>query len=202
MPDQPNNQDPPESMVEMLDRFEEVAEEKEEASLEDLMESVGRRSFGPLLLLSGIVLSAPGISDIPSVPTLVGMFILLVSVQILFGRKNFWLPEWLLRRKVSSERLAKMASSKWIRKPAKAIDRFTVERLRSLAGPRMNVVIASVTTVLALISPITELVPLSGMGVGAAVTAFGISLIARDGAMTLIGLLISAVTVSLALLAV
>jgi hypothetical protein len=40
------------------------------------------------------------------------------------------------------------------------------------------------------------------MGVGAAVTAFGISLIARDGAMTLIGLLISAVTVTLALLAV
>jgi hypothetical protein len=56
-------------------------------------------------------------------------------------------------------------------------------------------------TVLALISPITELVTLSGMGVGAAVTTFGISPIARDGAMTLIGLLISAVTITLALLA-
>lgn len=95
-----------------------------------------------------------------------------------------------------------MASSKWIRKPAKAVDRVTVERLRSLAGPRMNVVIAAVTTVLALISPITELVPLGNMGVGAAVTAFGISLIARDGLMSLIGLMISAATVTLALLAV
>lgn len=183
----------------MLDRFEEAAAEKEEVSLEDLMNAVGRRSFGPLLLLAGIVLSAPGISDIPSVPTIVGMFILLVSVQILFGRNEFWLPRWLLRRTVSRQRLEKMASSKWIRKPADAVDRFTMERLRPLAGPRMNVLVAAVTILLALISPITELVPLSSMGVGAAVTAFGISLIARDGLMTLIGLLVSAVTVTLAL---
>ena len=40
------------------------------------------------------------------------------------------------------------------------------------------------------------------MGVGANVTACGIPLIARDGAMTLTGLLISAVTITLALLAV
>jgi hypothetical protein len=192
---------PPESMNEMLDRFEQVAAENEEVSLDSLMEAVGRRSFGPLLLLSGIVLAAPGISDIPSVPTIVGMFILLVSVQILIGREEFWLPGWLLRRTVSRDRLEKMASSKWIRKPADAVDRFVTERLKSLAGPRMNVVIAAVTTVLAMISPITELVPLSSMGVGAAVVSFGISLVARDGLMTLIGLLVSAVTVSLALVA-
>jgi hypothetical protein len=196
-----DKQDPPKSMNAVLDRFEQAAAEKEEVSLENLMEAVGRRSFGPLLLLAGIVLSAPGISDIPSVPTIVGTFILLVSVQILFGRKDFWLPGWLLQRTVSCKRLEKMASSKWIRKPAAAVDRFTVERLRPLAGPRMNVVIAAVTTVLALVSPITELVPLSSMGVGAAVTAFGISLVARDGLMAVIGLALSGTTVTLALLA-
>lgn len=189
-------------MGEMLDRFEQVADEKEKVSLDDLMGAVGRRSFGPLLLLAGIVLSAPGISDIPSVPTILGLFILLVSVQILFGRKEFWLPGWLLRRTVTSQRLRKMTASKWIRKPAGVVDRFTVERLRFLAGPKMHVVIAAVTTVLALISPITEFVPLSSMGVGAAVVAFGISLVARDGLMAVIGLVLSAVTVTLALLAV
>lgn len=189
-------------MEQMLDRFEQVAEGKEKISLDDLMGAVGRRSFGPLLLLAGMVLSAPGISDIPGVPTILGLFLLLVSVQILIGRKEFWLPRWLLRRTVTSKRLKKMTGSKWIRKPAGAVDWFTVERLKFLAGPAMQGVIAGVTTMLALISPITELVPLSSMGVGAAVIAFGISLVARDGLMALTGLVISGVTVTLALLAV
>ena len=103
MPDDKNDDEPkpPETMNEMLDRFEQAASEQDEVPVEDLVEAVGRRSFGPLLLLAGIVLSAPGISDIPSVPTIVGMFILLVSGQILCGRKKFWLPGWMLRRTVS-----------------------------------------------------------------------------------------------------
>ena len=75
------------------------------------------------------------------------------------------------------------------------------ERLKPLAGPRMNVVVAAVATALAILSPLTEVVPLSSMGVGAAVVAFGISLIARDGLMALIGLLIAAATVALVLAA-
>lgn len=189
-------------MGEMLDRFETLAEDEDEVSVDGLLGAVGRRSFGPLLLLAGIVLSAPGISDIPGTPTILGVFILVVSLQILFGREEVWLPGWMLRRTLSGERLKKMASSKWIRRPAGWVDSFVTERLRFLAGPRMNRVVAAATTILALISPVTEFIPLSSMGVGAAVVAFGISLIAKDGLMTLIGLAISAVTVSLALVAI
>jgi hypothetical protein len=57
------------------------------------MDAVGRRSFGPLLLLAGIVLAAPGVGDIPGVPTVMGLFILLVSGQMLFDRDHFWMPQ-------------------------------------------------------------------------------------------------------------
>jgi hypothetical protein len=192
----------PKTVNELLDRFEEVAADGDEVSLDDLMDAIGRRSFGPLLMLAGLVLSAPGISDIPSVPTMAGIFILIISVQILFGRGQFWLPGWLLKRSLKSERVKKISSGKWVRRVAKWIDGFVVERLQVIAGTRANYVVAIVCTILALIAPITEFVPLSGIGVGAAMLSFGISLIARDGLMALIGFGISAVTTSLAVMGI
>ena len=85
---------------------------------------------------------------------------------------------------------------------AKWIDGFVVERLQVIAGPRANYVVAIVCTILALVAPITEFVPLSGIGVGAAMLSFGISLIARDGLMALIGFGVSAVTTSLAMMGI
>jgi hypothetical protein len=192
-------EDPPRTVEGLLDRFKEAAEDRDRVSLDHLMDAVGRRSFGPLLLLAGLVLSVPGISDIPSVPTMAGLFILIISIQILFGRDHFWLPGWLLRRSISSKRVRKMSEGKWARRAAEGIDGFVTERLRIFAGPKADHVVAGVCTLLSLVAPITELVPLSGIGVGAAMLAFGLSLIARDGLMTLIGFAISAVTVTLAL---
>ena len=191
--------EPPKTTNELLDRFKKASVDKERVSLGDLLDAVGKRSFGPLLLFAGIIMSAPGISDIPSVPTTVGIFVLIVSGQILFGRDHFWLPGWLLRRSVSSKRLLKLAASKWVRRPAAWVDKFVTERLRIFAGPKSSYIVALITTILALIAPITELVPLSGVGVGAAILCFGISLIAHDGLMNLIGLAISVITTTLAI---
>ncbi|QJE99392.1 exopolysaccharide biosynthesis protein [Luteolibacter luteus] len=185
----------------MLDRFGKLAEEQEKVPVEDLMDAVGRRSFGPLLLMAGIVMAAPGISDIPGVPTITGIFVLIVCVQILFGREDFWLPGWLLKRKIPQKLLGKLASNKWSRRVAKAVDRFVTERLEFLTGPKANYVVAAVCTALAVMSPLTELVPLSGIGVGVALVSFGISLIARDGLMALIGFVLSAGTIGLAVAA-
>jgi hypothetical protein len=163
-----------------------------------MMEAIGHRSFGPLILLAGIVLSAPGISDIPSVPTITGIFVGIVAGQMVYGHEEFWLPAWLLRRSVGSERMIKLTGSKWMRKPAGFIDRFVTRRLDLLAGPRTNRAVALVCLLLAFATPLTEFVPLSGMAVGAALFAFGISLVARDGLMALFGFLFSAATLLLA----
>jgi hypothetical protein len=204
MPEQAGKQQriqPPKSIGELLDRFKEAAEQGEEVSVSDLMNAIGRRSFGPLILLAGTVLSAPGISDIPSVGTLTGIFVGVVAGQMVVGRDHFWLPGWMLRRRVASKRLLKVAESKWTRKPAKWIDKFVTRRLEMFAGPKANRVVAAACLLLAVCGPLTEFVPLSGMGVGAALLAFGISLIARDGLITLIGCAITAVSVAIVLVA-
>ncbi len=191
---------PPKSLSELLDRIDEVAGEHEEVSMEQVMEAVGRRSFGPLLLLVGVIAVAPGVGDIPGVATLLGIFVLTVSVQLLFGRKDFWLPQWILKRKAKRERLRKMAGSKWLRKPAQWIDRVVKERLEALTGPIAAYAIAVACTVMALALPLTELVPLSTNLLSLGLVSYGIALVANDGLMALLGFLISAATLAVVVL--
>jgi len=189
---------PPNNLNELLDRFDQAAEKSEKVSLDEIMDAVGRRSFGPLLLLAGLIISSPGVGDIPGVPTVLGLFVLLIAFQLLRGSDHFWLPQWLLNRSVSRETLKKMTSSKWVRKPAKFVDRLLKERLEILIGSKGTYAIAIVSSVMSLAMPLTELVPLSANGVGAGIVAFGVALIARDGLMALIGYVIAAATVTLA----
>jgi len=192
------NESPPKNLNELLDRFDEAAEESEKVSLDVIMDAVGRRSFGPLLLLAGLIISSPGVGDIPGVPTILGLFVLMIAGQLVFGRDHFWLPQWLLKRSVSREKLKKMTSSKWVRKPARFVDRLLKERLEILVGQKGTYAIAIVSSVISLAMPLTEFVPLSANGVGAGIVAFGVALIARDGLMALIGYVIAAATITLA----
>jgi len=192
------NSSAPKTLGETLDCLAGAARSRERVSLDDMMEALGHRSFGPLILLAGIILSAPGVSDIPTVPTITGIFVGIVAGQMVYGHEEFWLPDWLLRRSVSSARMTKLTGSNWVRKPAKFIDRFVTRRLDLFAGPHATRAVAVVCLLLAFATPFTEFVPLSGMAVGAALLAFGISLVARDGLMALLGFLFSAATLLLA----
>lgn len=192
----------PKSLNELLDRIDEVADEHEEVSMEQVMQAVGRRSFGPLLLLVGVIAVAPGVGDIPGVATVLGFFVLTVSVQLLFGRKDFWLPQWLLKRKAKREKLKKMAGSKWVRKPASWIDRVVKERLEVLTGPKATYAIAAACTVMALSMPMTEFVPLSTNLLSLGLVAYGISLVANDGLMALLGFFISVATLVVVILGI
>lgn len=185
---------PPENLNELLDRLEEAAEKMDHVTMADLMESVGRRSFGPLLVLVGVVAVAPGVGDIPGVATLMGLLILMVSVQLLFGRKDFWLPQWLLKRHAKSGKVRKMARSKWLRKPAAWVDKAVTKRLAVFTGPKATYAIAIATTIMALMLPITEFVPFSTNVLSLALIAYGLSMIANDGLMALVGFAISAAT--------
>src|SRR5690606_6693656 len=79
----------------MLEHIAGAAHEHERVSLGLVVETIGSRSFGPLLLMVGVVLASP-LSGIPGMPTMMSLMVLLIAVQLLFGGKNFWLPHWLL----------------------------------------------------------------------------------------------------------
>ncbi len=187
----------PKNLEELVDRFDDATERRDEVSLDFMMDEVGRRSFGPLLLFPGLIMTAPVIGDIPGVPVVLGIFILFISVQLLFGRDHFWLPQWLLRRSVSCGKLKK-ATGNWLRKSARFIDRFLKKRMQYLTGSNGARAIAIVCSLLALATPIAEFIPFSANGVGLAIAIFGLALIAHDGLVALIGWIVVAATVLLA----
>jgi hypothetical protein len=55
-------------------------------------------------------------------------------------------------------------------------------------------VIATVSLLISLAMPVMEVIPFSASGAGAALTAFGLALITRDGLMALLALIFTVAT--------
>lgn len=157
-------------------------------TLEALLNSVGRRSFGPMILLPGLIVVAPIIGDIPGVPTIFAIVVLLTSIQLLMGAAYFWLPRWLLDRSMPRSRLLK--ALQWMHKPARFVDRFLHARLTWLVdNGASRYLIASMSLLVSLMLPVMEFIPFSATIGGAALVCFGLALVARDGLLVLLSML-------------
>lgn len=179
----------------LLDRVEAAAKEKEQTSIGDVVEHVGARSFGPLLLVAGLVMVAPVVGDIPGVPVLMGLVVILIAGQLLFRRDEIWLPRWLQKRSVQCGKVRK--SVDWLRRPARFVDRWTRSRYTRFVKHAGAYVIAATCVVIAAATPVMEVVPFSANFAGIAITAFGLALIAQDGLLALVAIAFCLVTVGL-----
>jgi hypothetical protein len=179
------------SLEEMLDRIDKTTDQEEIVSLGLIVEAVGGRSFGPLLLVAGLIMTSP-LSGLPGMPTCTGLLVLLIATQLLFGKEYFWLPRWMLQRAVERSRIRK--ALRLLRPPARCIGRWLRPRLPSLIQGRS---IALVCIVIAICMPVMELVPFSAHGAGIALSAFALALIVHDGLLALIAFLATAVTFGL-----
>lgn len=164
----------------------------EKVSIDSIMDLIGRRSFGTLLLVAGLVILAPVIGDIPGVPSIMGMFVFLIAIQLLIGQEHFWLPNWLLERAISSEKLAKAVS--WLQKPARFIDKLIRPRMMIFVNGTAKYMIAVVCILIALMLPFMEVVPFSANAGGLALVAFGLALIAKDGLLSLFSFILTGLT--------
>ncbi|MGM0768830.1 MAG: exopolysaccharide biosynthesis protein [Pseudomonadota bacterium] len=186
------NGDDPTTMTQLLDRIRDSSEGEQQMSVREILEAAGERSFGPVVLLAGLITLAPLIGDIPGVPTTLGLVVLLTLGQLLFQRHSIWLPDWIAGRKMPKEKLVKGLD--WLQKPARFLDRVTKPRLTFLVhGPGLYVM-ALLCMLVAAAMPAMEVVPLSANGGGAALMAFGLAIIARDGVVALLATTFTGVT--------
>jgi hypothetical protein len=180
------------SIVELLDRIGEAGQGREQVSLRAVLEVVGNRSFGSLLFVAGAIVLAPLIGDIPGVPTLMGVFVMLVSGQILAGRRYFWLPAFMLEQSVDTGKLERALAM--LRKPAGWIDRLLSTRLTLFTDGWSRHLIACASIAVAAMMPFMEVVPFSANLAGIALLGFGLALIAGDGLVALVALLFTVAT--------
>ncbi len=185
------------SLLELLDQIEATAEDCDKVSLDTVMDAVGRRSFGPILVLVGLIILAPLVGDIPGVPTLMALVIVLIAGQVLLQREHLWLPRWLLERSIASDKLKK--AIKWLRKPARFIDRLLRPRLQYVTQVIGIQATALLCIIIAAALPPMELIPFSANAAGIALTALGLALIANDGALALGATVVSVGTIGFVL---
>lgn len=173
----------PANLEQLLDRIECGTEERAYSSIGEMLDAIGRRSFGPVLLFVGLLLVTP-LSGMPGMPTLMGLLVLLTLGQILIGRKHFWLPGWLVQRTIPRDKLLRGLNA--MRPMARRVDRLLQPRLHHLVrGPGLYVM-ASACMVIAFVMPATELIPFSSSIAGLALMSFGLAIISKDGVVALI----------------
>ncbi|NMT62280.1 exopolysaccharide biosynthesis protein [Marinobacter orientalis] len=172
------------SMQQLLEQIRDSAASSGQVSVASILHSVGERSFGPVVLLAGLITIAPLIGDIPGVPTILGTLVVLTLGQLLFRRHSIWLPAWVSQRSVPQEKLLKGVD--WLQKPARFLDRWTGPRLVFLVdGPGLYVM-AIICMLVAMAMPAMEVVPFSANGAGAALITFGLAIVARDGLLAIV----------------
>ncbi|RAK52297.1 exopolysaccharide biosynthesis protein [Phenylobacterium deserti] len=177
-------------LEDLLDQLDDLCQRQDpKITVGEIQEAIGVRSFGPLLLLAGLLGMTP-VSAVPGVPSLIALITILIAGQLLIGRKSFWLPKKLLGLSVKNEKLGK--SVKVARKPAKFVDRLVRPRLTYLTKGPAHWIVALACFLVAVCVPPLELLPLAAILPSFAIATFGLGLIARDGVLVVIAAAVTA----------
>ena len=176
----------PDNLEGVVDQIAAAAEENsDEVSVGDILDRIGQRSFGPMLIVPALIAFTP-LGGLPGLPTLLAALVILVIVQIVIGLQGIWVPGVVRRRSVEPQRL--QSSLKYIRPVARAVDKVLRPRLAWLTRPPFVYLAAALGIAVALTVPPLEVVPFGGTPSWAAIAALGLALIAHDGVLMLVAL--------------
>lgn len=176
-------EDQPKNLDDLLQQLEQAGEDDRPVSIRSMLEATDRRSFGALLLVPGLLVLSP-LSGIPGLPSVFALMVTLIALQLLVGRKHFWLPAWLLQRSAPRRKYDKALA--FLRRPARQVDRVLRRRLTFLThGPLAIRISALLCLAIAATMPPLEIVPFGNSIAGGALTLLGLGLLARDGLMIL-----------------
>ena len=171
------------SASDILDRLRDVANDEEQVPIGDVVEAMGARSFGPFIMLPALIEISP-LGAVPGVPTFLALVIAITAAQLLFGRDHLWLPGFVRNRSAKSEKVLKAVDR--LRPIAEWMDRWFHGRMKRFASGPFPRIAAACVIALAMTVPPLEFIPFASTAPMAAIAAFGLALIVRDGLLMLI----------------
>jgi hypothetical protein len=186
----------PKSVSDILDRLQELASREERVNVGDVVEALGNRGHGPFLLIPAVIDISP-VGGIPGLPTALGLVIALTAVQLLFGHQHLWLPGFLRNRSLSAGKVCKTVDK--LRGLARRLDKWFHGRMPGLVRGPMIKLAALMCILLACTVPPLELLPFATTAPMAAIAAFGLALMVRDGLLMLTALALSVAALGLGL---
>lgn len=180
----------------------EDAADGETVTLGALLDRIEDRPLGFVLTLVGLMLLIPVIGGIPGFPNVAAVVVCLALFHAARGGyMRLWAPGWLRRRRVSAAKAR--AALERLRPWAAAVDRRIGRRFAGLVESplaRSAIAVACLALTGAMIA--LSVVPFGVTAPAAGLVAFGLALMARDGALALAGYAVTAVSFGLVLWAV
>lgn len=171
------------SVGEILDRLRGLADRQDKVSIGDVLDAIGDRSYGPALMIPALLEISP-IGGIPAVPTFLALIVAMTAVQLLLGKEHLWLPGFIQRRSVSGEKMHKAADK--LDGVARWMDRWFHGRLPRFVKEPFPRIAAGLVILLCLTVPPLEFIPFASTAPMAAIAAFGLALLVRDGLLMLV----------------
>lgn len=171
------------SIADLLDEM--YDENSDKTSLGKVIERFEDRGFGPLLLVPALVALLPT-GAIPGVPTICGITLFFICIQVAIGQKSPWLPRTLKEKEVDSDKLESAIdkAKPYVRKTEKLLK----PRLTFLSDTPAKNVVAAYCAIAALC-----MIPLEALPFAVALPAFALCITAlgmtnRDGVFLTIGM--------------
>ena len=171
-------------------------EEKDSISLKELIEILGKRVFGILILVFCIPNCLP-IPNIAGLSARTGIPICILGIQMLVGKVHPWFPAALAKKQFSSKRIESML--KHAIPIILKLELFLHPRLQVMSTDFMQRLFGIVFIILATIMSLP--IPFGNMLPGVAMALIAIGLIEGDGGVIVLGLVGAAATVTLLLTA-
>jgi hypothetical protein len=154
-----------------------------------LLNAVGRRSYGPILLLLGLVAISP-LTALPFTTSIVAAITLLIAGQMALGLDRPWLPRAVLNLRVPRRMFFNVLDH--ARSRADRIDGVVLHhRWTFMSVPLFVNLVALCVCAAALITFPLSLIPFAPMAPGIAIVLFGLGMTARDGLWLSAGILLT-----------
>ncbi len=151
-------------------------------SLGALRDALGDRGFGVLLFIFALPNLVP--VNIPLLSAVLGLPLVLLAVQLSYGRHKPWFPDWLTAQSFPRQSFATVV--------ARALP--FLERIERLLRPRLTVLLSWTgerlvgITILILALILTLPIPFANWLPACGIAIFGLAIVERDGVAVLVGL--------------
>ncbi len=147
----------------------------------DLSEALADRAFAILMLVFALPNLVP--FPLPGISMILGIPLLLLSCQLIIGRKAPWFPKWLAKRSFRHEDMESVVS--YALPYLKRVERILKPRLSFLLNPSAERVIALICLIMAVM--ITLPIPLGNWFPALTICLFSLAILERDGTFVLLG---------------
>jgi hypothetical protein len=157
----------------------------------DLTDHLKSRGLAAMLALLAMPIALP--IPMPGISALFGLPILIIATQIMVHQKRLWLPEFIRKRRIKTEKLKN--GGKGIVKWLERLEAFFKPRLELLCHPVMQSLYGLICIWLAIILLLP--VPFGNVLPALSIFVLAIALLERDGLAALAGLILSIATIVL-----